>query len=85
MLCDGFQSVQILLDAGVVNTQEFIGSGHHVDVVVFAFAALLVQILKDSIISMCCLQDTGHGQKECLPQVRSAALGYTAAMRLKGS
>ena len=43
--------IEMLLDAGVINTQEFIGSRHHVDIVVFAFRPLFVNVLEYGLIS----------------------------------
>ena len=45
-----FETVQVLLHGGVVDAQELVGGGHHVDAVRFALGALSVHELVDWLI-----------------------------------
>ena len=59
-----FQRIQVGFHRGVVDAQELVCGGHHVDTVGFAFRAFLVHELVDRLIHWSTLQDDTHHQKE---------------------
>ena len=55
-----FQRIQVGFHRSIVNAQELVGGGHHVDTVGLAFRALLVHELVDRLIHWSVLQDDTH-------------------------
>ena len=47
----GFETVQVLLHGGIVDAQEFVGGGHHVDAIGLALGAFPVHELIHRLIS----------------------------------
>ena len=62
-----FQRLQIGFHSGVVDPQEFVGGGHHVDAVGLALGAFPVHELVDRFIQRCGLQLDAQNKKECPP------------------
>ena len=58
-----FQRIQVGFHRSVVDTQELICGGHHVDTVGFAFRAFLVHELVNRLIHWSALQEDAHHQK----------------------
>ncbi len=63
----------------VVDTQELVGGGHHVDTVGLAFRAFLVHELVDRLVYWGALQEDAHHQEECPAQGGRSPLGNAAA------
>ena len=74
-----FQRIQVGFHRSVVDTQELICGGHHVDTVGFAFRAFLVHELVNWLIHWSALQEDAHHQKECPAQGGRSPLGNAAA------
>ena len=75
-----FQRIQVGFHRSVVDTQELICGGHHVDTVGLALRALLVHELVDRLIHWSALQEDTHHQKERPAQGGRSPLGNAAAM-----
>ena len=54
------QRCQIFFYSAIIDAQELVGRGHHVDTVGLAFRALLVHELVDRLIHWSVLQDDTH-------------------------
>ena len=78
-LRSGFETVQVLLHSGVVDAQELVGGGHHVDAVGLALSAFLVHKLIHRLIGRGTLEDHAHHQEQCPAQGGGATLGDAAA------
>jgi hypothetical protein len=63
-----FQCAEVLLDAGVVNSQKFIRSGNHIDAIWFALRSQPVEKLKNLIVSVSVLQNTDNNLKQCFAE-----------------
>ena len=74
---------QVLLDPAVVNTQELVHPSRHVDIILLALGALLVQEAEHRIILRRRLQKDGHYLEKRLAKLGRASLGRVAALRLK--
>ena len=74
-----FQGIQVGFHRSVVDTQELICGGHHVDTVGLAFGAFLVHELVDRLIHWSALQEDAHHQKKCPAQGGRSPLGNAAA------
>ena len=61
-----FQRIQVGFHRSVVDTQELICGGHHVDTVGFAFRAFLVHELVNWLIHWSALQEDAHTRKSVL-------------------
>ena len=66
---------ETVTDFSVINAEKLGSAGGHVDIVRFAFGALLVQELVDRIVSRFQLDQDVHNDKECLTQIRGSAFG----------
>ena len=56
----GFETVQILLHSSVVNAQELVSGGHHVDAIGFAIGAFLIHELVHRLILGLGLDEAVH-------------------------
>ena len=65
-----FQRLQIGFHSGVVDPQELVGGGHHVDAVWLALGAFPVHEQVDRFIQWRLLQIDAHDKKQCPPQGR---------------
>ncbi len=79
------QSSQILLHPAVVNTQEFVGPGGHVDQVGLALGTFLVHELVHRVILRLGLDEAVHHQEQRPAQLRRAAFGGADALGLVGT
>ena len=59
----GFETVQMLLHGGVVDSQELVGRGYHVDAIGLALSALPVHELVHRLIGRRSLEDHAHHQE----------------------
>lgn len=66
----GFEAVQVLFHGGIVDAQELVGGGHHVNAVGFALGAFLTHKLGHRIISRRTPEDGAHHQEQCPTQSR---------------
>lgn len=60
----GFETVQMPLHGGIVDTQELVGRGHHVDAVGLALGAFPVHELVHRVIRWGVLEDHAHHQEQ---------------------
>ena len=74
-----FQGIQVGFHRSIVDAQELVGGGYHVDTVWLAFRAFLVHELVDRFIHWSMLQDDTHHQKERPAQRGRPPLGNAAA------
>ena len=66
-LCGVLLRVEILkalFHTSIVDAQELVGRGHHVDTIWLAFRAFLVHELVHRLVYWSTLQDDAHHQKE---------------------
>ena len=75
----GFETIQILLHGGVVNAQELVGGGHHVDAVGLALGTFPVHELIHRLIVRRTPENRAHHQEQGSAQSRGAALEDAAA------
>lgn len=74
-----FETALILLRGGVVDAQELVGRGHHVDAVGPALSTFLIHKLVHRIIGRGLLKDHTHYQEQCPAQSRGSAFGDVSA------
>ena len=75
----GFETVQILLHGGVVDAQELVGRGHHVDTIRLALGTFPVHELVHRLMGGRTPEDGAHHQEQRPAQGGETPFGYTAA------
>lgn len=75
----GFEAVQVLLHGSIVNAQELVGGGHHVDAIRFALSTFPVHELVHQLISGRTLEDYTYHQEQRPTQGGRTPLGDTVA------
>ena len=74
-----FQRIQVGFHRSIVDAQELVGGGHHVDTVGLALRAFLIHELVDRLIHWSALQGNTHHQKKRPAQRGRPPLGNAAA------
>ena len=77
-----FQRIQVGFHRSIVDAQELVGGGHHVDTVGLALRAFLVHELVDRLIHWSALQENAHHQKKRSAQRGRSPLGNAAATNI---
>ncbi len=75
----GFETIQMLFHSGVVNAQEFVGGGHHVNTIGLSLSTFLIHELVHRLIGGGTLENHAHHQEQCSAQSGGTPFGDAAA------
>ena len=75
----------MLLNPCVVDTQELVGSCHHVDVIMLTLAAFFVKILEYSIMRGRVFEQAVHDLKKRLSELGRTSFGNAGTLCFKGA
>ena len=67
----GFETIQMLFHSGVVNAQEFVGGGHHVNTIGLSLSTFLIHKLVHRLIGGGTLEDVYKRQAPSLSPDRT--------------
>lgn len=85
MVLPSIQGIQMCLNSGVIDTQEFGRACHGIDIEMLAFGPLFVHKPKNRIVKFGVLEDYAGDLKQCSAQMRRSALGNSAGFRIEGA
>ena len=85
MVLLSIQGVQMCLNSGVIDTQEFGRTSHGVNIEVLALGPLFVHEAENGIVRPGVLEDYAGYLKQCSAQMRRSALGNSAGFGIEGA